>query len=82
MQFHQYSYTIADHFASALINGDNSGLTDSDQKEFEQFLASAPYGVSHWDIAGDGCDNFAKCEITDLYANCVEARAFVPVEVR
>ena len=81
MTFDYYSYNIAGHFASALINGDYSGLTDAEEKELIDFLASAPAEIEHWDIDGDG-DNFTRCEVCDLHAMCVEARGYFRRETR
>jgi hypothetical protein len=75
-----YHYTIADHFASAIINGDYSGLEDQEAIQLDEFLASLPdhyhyktkmhkiFDLVNYEDEG----NFARCEITGLHANCLD----------
>lgn len=33
-----YTFNIASHYASAIVNGDYSGLDDAEEKELNEFL--------------------------------------------
>ena len=46
-----YEYTIPVHFASAIINGDYTGLNDSEEKELNSWLEARQnehVGQGHW----------------------------------
>jgi len=73
-----YSYTLADHWLSALINGDYSGLEDDEVLALDAFLEYLPkhyhyktptHGV--WDVISDE-GYFARDDISGLHANCFE----------
>ena len=70
-------YMIAEHYLSALINCDYSGLSDSDTAELDRFEAAAikeamkhgtPQGFT---IGGDEEPSFERCDVSGLLANCV-----------
>jgi len=65
-------YTIAKHFLCALINGDYTGLSDEEETRFNDWLdcVSEP-GPHHWNAPSDCETDFRRCEILDLYADCV-----------
>jgi hypothetical protein len=67
-----YEYTIGSHFLSALINSDCSGLTDEDERLLDDFLANLPPAAvgGSWDVQ-EGETEFARCEVTDLYSDCM-----------
>ncbi len=77
MQFDHYEYRIAAHYLPALINGDYTGMTDAEEREFTDFLESIDRRVTHWDVTDYG-DNFARCEVTGLHADCATVRAYFP----
>ena len=66
-----YAYTLADHWLPALINGDETGLSDSDSAELSDFLASLPEGSGHWSC-DDTESHFARDEVSGLHAMCVD----------
>jgi len=63
-----YTYKMATHFLSALINGDESGLSDDEAAQLHAFEQSLPRG-GVWDVIDDG-NNFTRCEVCDLHADC------------
>lgn len=62
-----YEYVIGEHFLSALINDDYSGLSDDDEKALDIWLESLDLPQGHWDIVEDS-HNFSGCDITGLGA--------------
>jgi hypothetical protein len=76
MQPKTYTFKMSTHFVSALINGDESGLTDEDCAQLRAFEQSLPRHyhykapkVGIWDVTDHG-DDFALCEVCDLHADC------------
>ena len=72
-----YTYKIAKHFVSALINDDESGLTDDEGAmlwEWEQNLPSHFDFKSPkhkvFDVATDEGEDFDRCEVCGLLADC------------
>jgi hypothetical protein len=70
------TYTIASHFASAIENGDYSGLEDSEVEELEDFLNTLPRGYHTWQWSEDD-EEFATDEVTGLKASCVTATLYI-----
>ena len=72
-----YTYKIAKHFVSALINDDESGLTDDEGAQLWEWEQNLP---THFDfkspkhkvfeVAEDDGEDFNQCEICGLLANC------------
>jgi hypothetical protein len=80
MKFDYYQYEISGHFASAIINGDYSGLIDSDIKELDLFMDNLPVENGHFDIVDyDGEGFFSRCEISGLYSECLNFRLYFPL---
>lgn len=72
-----YIFTISDHYASALVNGDYTGLEDNEEKELNDFLAhlKREYGNSNLiltDYYAETEPDFNKCDVTNLWANCLQ----------
>jgi hypothetical protein len=74
---HYYEYKIAKHFVSALINGDESGLTDEESKQLSDWEQSLPnhYYIKApqhkvFAVAEDDDTDFAECEVCGLFADC------------
>jgi hypothetical protein len=78
MKFDHYEYTIADHWASAIINADYMGLDDEEEAQLTQWMNDNEQRGSHWDIE-DYDGGFARDEISGLYANCVKAIQYFPM---
>jgi hypothetical protein len=72
-----YIFNIASHYASALINGDYTGLEDNEEKELNHFLAhlKREYGNSNlelMDYPPHDEPDFNRDDITNLWANCLQ----------
>ena len=74
LEFDHYEFRIAEHFLSALINCDYSGLDDAEQKQFDEWRNDAcanvreGFTVGHWsDVEGSG-EDWGRCDITGLFA--------------
>jgi hypothetical protein len=71
MQFDRYEFNIAGHFASALINGDYTGLSDEDAECLNCFINDhVPAGAGHWAGFDEDTQNFVRDEVTGLWAEC------------
>jgi hypothetical protein len=77
-----YDYTIGAHFASAIVNGDYSGLEDNEGRQFDQFMAALPNHyhyktkkIKNFDLVDyEQEPNFDRCDITGLYSDCLHFR--------
>ncbi len=70
-----YSFNIAEHYASAIINGDYSGLSDEEEEEINEWLKSTtPKFTGHWSITDISEQEYRGCDIAGLPAWCVELR--------
>jgi hypothetical protein len=69
-----YSYILADHWISAIVNCDYSGLEDNEIKQLDIFLSDQPFG--HWEIDSEE-GFFAIDEVSGLYANCFECKLII-----
>lgn len=68
-----YEYTIAEHYAPALINGDHTGLEDNESRavdQFEQWVIKE-HGYGHWSYRDNADAYFDRCDVCELMANCV-----------
>jgi hypothetical protein len=70
MKFETYDFTIADHYASAIIYGDYSGLEDNEAEELDQWLEAQNLGQGHWDIEDCNDAGFTRDEVSGLMAMC------------
>lgn len=66
MKFNQYEHDIGQHFASAIINGDYSGLEDAEAASLDAWMENLSYGLGHWSIDVDNTDEFGVCEVSNL----------------
>lgn len=69
------TYTIAEHWITAIEYGDYSGLEDVEQAELEAFLSSLPRGPLCWSWSQD--KEFSRDAVSGLNTHCVEARLWV-----
>jgi len=76
MKVKKYTYTIADHFLPAIVNGDITGLEDNEEALLNGFLDSIYRENSHFATSSEE-SNFARCEVTGLHSNCVELEQIV-----
>jgi hypothetical protein len=72
-----YTYKIAKHFVSALINDDESGLTDDEGAQLWEWEQSLPNHFDFkspkhkvFDVATDEGADFDQCEVSGLLADC------------
>jgi hypothetical protein len=70
------TYTIASHFASAIENGDYSGLEEGEEEALESFLDTLPRGFHTWQWSDDE-EEFATDAITGLKTSCITATLYV-----
>jgi len=81
MQFDSIDFTVATHFLSALINGDETGLDDDESAQLGDFMdfvmVSAPVGYqfAHFSYESDEEGNFAQCDICQMQADCATLTA-------
>lgn len=71
MKFDQVEYTIGEHFLSAIINDDYTGLSDNEERELNEWLEGVNRPEAHWDCDSDTETELAICEITGYANNCV-----------
>jgi hypothetical protein len=80
MKFDYYTYQIGGHYLSAIINGDNSGLSDDENQELNLFLDNLPVNNGHFDVMDfDNGTEFTTCEVSNLYSECYEVRLYFPL---
>jgi hypothetical protein len=69
-----FQFTISEHLVSAIINGDNSGLNDVEEKELDNFLAQySAYKNATWGIDSVN-PHFIDCDVTGLFSNCYDVK--------
>jgi len=77
-QIEYYDFIISQHFLSALINGDFSGLSDSDNKDLLKFESKKQeflpenFSHGHWSYDSEEEPSFRRCQITGLLSDCIE----------
>lgn len=71
-----FEYTIGQHFLPYLINGDATGLSDTDCEEVqafenEAFASAKRFGATsaHWAELTE-CTAWRKCEVSGYYGEC------------
>lgn len=76
MNFDRHDYTMSEHFLSALINDDYTGLEDSEENELNKFLEHvySAHGLGFWDMNPAEQPDFTRCEVTDLHADCINVQ--------
>lgn len=78
-----YTYHIADHFLPALVNEDDSGLSNDESEELEAFVDEAftdareeGFTASHWAVEDDS-ENISFCDVCDKLANVATVKLMV-----
>ena len=76
-----YDYVLGSQFASAIVNGDYTGLSDSEAEQLDQFIADLPNHYHYKTkqlkslmVDYDQEPNFCRCEITGLHGDCLTFR--------
>lgn len=79
-----HTYRIGDYFLPYLINGDASGISNTERRELDQFATSVEnravkdgFTVGHWDYESEEGEDYGKCEVTDLYGTLADVRLIV-----
>ncbi len=70
-----YEYCIAEHYLSALINGDHSGMTDAESAQFTEWETQARadarwagWTVGHWSYDNGSGEEWDRCEVSGSHA--------------
>lgn len=69
------TFTISDHFLSALEYGDYSDLSDSDIEDLNNFLNDLPSGSKYWEY-GDK-RHFSQDVISGLMTDCYDVKLYM-----
>jgi hypothetical protein len=76
-----FEYTICGAYVPSLINGDSSGLEDSEDVAFDEWqraqeshATDSGFTVSHWDCADSDDEDITHCDVTGLLAQCATVR--------
>ena len=84
LQWDHYEYKIAEHYLSALINCDYSGMEDSEEFEFDAWRDTAAqnardngFTVGHWADVEDSGDDWGVCAVSGLFAMRCTVRLMV-----
>ena len=64
-----YDFVIADCYLPAIVNGDYSGLSDTDIDILSRFLDNPLFSLGHWSVSDD-TDEFCLDDVSGLYASC------------
>ena len=82
MEFDIYEYNVCGHYASAIINGDYSGLTDEEAEQLNSWINNeVPAGAGHFDgFSEDDATGFSRDEVTGLMADCFKVRWHRPIK--
>jgi len=79
MNFNRIDTTVATHFVPAIINGDTTGLDDTEDAQLDAFLdyMTAAGAAGHFDII---CNEpaFTTCAVCSMQAECVTVAYFYP----
>jgi hypothetical protein len=75
MKFDYFTYTIASHYAPAIINDDWTGLEDDEAEALQSWIDDLPKGVEYWETT-DGGGSFDRDEVSGLLANCVSIHGY------
>ena len=68
MKFEIEEYVVGEHFLSAIINGDYSGLSFYEEEQMHAWLRTTEDAPGHWSTVDDSRDEFTLCEITRRYS--------------
>jgi len=75
-----FTYKIAEHWVSAIENGDHSALEEDEIETLNDFLDNLPRNALGWDWSEE--TNFTHDEISGLMAQCVEGKLFIKGHAR
>lgn len=86
MKFDHYQFTICEHFIAALFNGDNSGLTDREAEQLDEFEAQVLELVrnkgcegGHWSIDDDSEPYYGHCDVVNMRGTVQDIEYMFPI---
>jgi hypothetical protein len=70
------AFRIGAYFASYLINGDASGIEESEVRTLDEFITRTQDGRTggHWTVDAKYGEEFARCEVTGTMGECINVR--------
>jgi len=73
------THNISDHYMSALINNDFSGLEDDDIETLNNFINNKlkEYPMFYAICPSDCEGSFSRCDICKLNSNCIEVEFII-----
>lgn len=78
--FEKYTFIIGEHFLPALINGDDTGLSEWETTALDLFAADVTFpfehSINHWAYDDDEPE-FSFCEVTQERGMCVRVHLMV-----
>ena len=80
MKFETYEYTLGDWWACALINGDETGLSDAESEQLDAWIASQTWAgkAYHFDgFSEEDSQGFCRDDVTGLAGDCYTFRVLV-----
>ena len=86
MKFDSFAVCVASCFVCAIEYGDDSGLSTHESRQLEAYLTglneqaanAGATGPGHWSWANES-EDFARCEVTGLHAECARGEYLFPV---
>lgn len=80
-RFERVDCAIAQHFVSALIDGDTTGLEDREEHQLDCFVAglTEDFVGGHWSVMTEE-SNYQHCAVTGLFSECVTVAYYYPTK--
>ena len=70
------TFTIGQHYVSALINGDESGLTTQESRNLDLFLIELPKGHKVYSLESEAVE-LSWCEVDEITSACVSVGLYM-----
>ena len=80
MTLDYFTYDIAEHWLSAIENGDYTALDDDEIPLLEEFLDNLPRNAMGWSWGED--TSLTYDEISGLMARCVQGKLYIKGHIR
>ena len=68
-------FNIGSHFASAIVNGDHTGLEDSEERDLNGFLDHLQREYGSCDLVmrdHESEPDYNRCDVTNLMSDCLQ----------
>jgi hypothetical protein len=84
MEFETFEFRLSGHWASAIINGDYSGLSDDEAEQLNSWINNNTPGGGHFDGFSEDDDSLGFCRdnVSGLMADCFRVRYLQPIKRR